>query len=147
MLNSRLGYPFFSSNLNHETKFSWEIVNTSAKWVNELVLHTGNFAVGSSFSIGLVDYRRGSKKRSWRKKQWKQTKRNFLSLETIERENWLVSSRERKEITLAYREIIQNYPQNLLPRLKTQDKIPYQKKKDKFVRTIDHFARNISRMN
>lgn len=22
MLNSRLGYPFFSSNLNHETKFS-----------------------------------------------------------------------------------------------------------------------------
>lgn len=69
MLNSRLGYPFFSSNLNHETKFSWEIVNTSAKWVNELVLHTGNFAVGSSFSIGLVDYRWGSKKRSWRKKQ------------------------------------------------------------------------------
>lgn len=63
-----------------------------ARRVNEFVLHTENFAVGSSFSIGSVDYR--WKKRSWRKNNGSKRSETFVPSERSE--NWLASSRERK---------------------------------------------------
>lgn len=73
-----------------------------ARRVNEFVLHTENFAVGLSFSIGSVDYR--WKKRSWRKNNGSKRSETFIASERSE--NWLASS--EREITLAYREIVRN---------------------------------------